>query len=75
MAFKKPWLQPAAGVGDLEGVAEAPLAGTVELFAALEGERDRRASLSTTRAPKPAILLMTSYEVTTQRLTKMTGRS
>ena len=36
-------MAPARGdVGALDGVAEAPLAGTEELFAALEEERDRR---------------------------------
>ena len=42
MSSNQPWLQPAASVGALDGVAEAPLAGTEELFAALEEERDRR---------------------------------
>ena len=39
---KPAWLPDAAYVGALDGVAEASLDGTEELFAALEEERDRR---------------------------------
>ena len=38
----KPWIQPAADVGDLDGWSEAPLKEPQEVIAALLEEQGRR---------------------------------